>query len=86
MVSNRNKLVALTGLTLLLIAVGLLAFSRPSGTDSPDSGYSGSLMPPNVPLADFHLQTETGRQVSLASLRGKTSIVTFLYTSCRDSR
>ncbi|MEI7560396.1 MAG: SCO family protein [Actinomycetes bacterium] len=84
MVSNRNKLVALAGLALLLIAVGIFALSRPSGTASLDSGYSGSLMPPNVPLADFHLVSENGGPVSLATLKGRTSIVTFLYTSCRD--
>lgn len=75
---------------MLIAAVGILligvAIWAVSGQESsaPDAGYRGSLMPPNVPMADFSLTDESGRPVSLTQLKGTPSMVTFLYTDCKD--
>lgn len=56
-----------------------------SGDDpGPDGGYQGSLMPPNVPLADFSLSDESGKPISLDDFKGSPVLVTFLYTDCKD--
>ena len=41
-------------------------------------------MPPNVPVADFTLTDQAGKPVSLEGVKGGPSIVTFLYTDCKD--
>ena len=83
MISSRTKLVALAAIGLLLSGVAIWAVSRPASS-GPDAGYEGSLMPPNVPLANFSLKDEAGKPISLKDLKGGPSMVTFLYTDCKD--
>jgi protein SCO1/2 len=68
---------------LLLSGVAIWGVSS-GGSSSPSADYEGSLMPPNVPVADFTLTDEAGKPVSLEGLKGGPSIVTFLYTDCKD--
>ena len=49
------------------------------------TAWAGALRPPGIPPAEFRLRDQDGRVVSLADLRGKVSVVTFLYTTCEDS-
>jgi protein SCO1/2 len=48
-------------------------------------GFEGSLMPPGVRAPDFRLRDQDGRPISMAALRGRPVIVTFLYTTCTES-
>jgi protein SCO1/2 len=81
--SSRIKLVLIAALGLLLAAVAIWAVSG-SRSAQLDAGYEGALMPPNVPVADFQLTDQAGRPVSLGDLKGAPSIITFLYTECKD--
>jgi len=81
----RNRLVGIVLIGLLLAGVALaVVFSRGGPEAAPDAGYRGSLMPPRVPVEEFTLKGEDGRESSLTQLKGGPSIITFLFTSCRD--
>ena len=49
------------------------------------AGFAGAVRPPDIPPADFGLRDEDGKVVALAALRGKPVVVTFLYTTCKDT-
>lgn len=76
-------LLVICGVVLAAVAVAISILGG-TGEGRPDAGYRGSLMPPDVPLAEFSLRDEQGRSVSLSSLKGGPSILTFLFTNCRD--
>jgi protein SCO1/2 len=79
-------------LTLMLVAtmvlVGGLAIVLLSGSDDPPasgSGFEGSTPPPGLPLADFTLRDQDGKPASLTQYRGRPVILTFMYSTCRDT-
>ena len=47
--------------------------------------FRGGVMPAGVRAPDFTLPDETGRRFTMADLRGRPAIVTFLYTNCEES-
>jgi protein SCO1/2 len=86
---SRVRLALLTALacgTAALVAA-VLAGGDDGGaraTTSP-TGFSGSLRPPGMPPVRFALRDEAGERVDTRDLRGRVAIVTFLYTTCRDT-
>jgi protein SCO1/2 len=54
--------------------------SAPSST-----GFDGALLPADVPRHGFTLTDQRGRRVSLSALRGRVTILAFLYTSSRTT-
>jgi protein SCO1/2 len=74
----------LTGLFALTAIAGVLLFAAGEKTVSGDA-FAGATRPPSIPPADFRLDDEEGRPVRLADLRGKPVVVTFLYTTCKDT-
>jgi protein SCO1 len=85
MSSPRVRLAAfLAGLFAITAIAAVLLFAV--GEQTADSaGLEGSLRPAGIAPADFGLRDENGRPVSLASMRGKPVVVTFLYTTCKDT-
>jgi protein SCO1/2 len=65
-------------------AVVLAARGRDTEEGSPNT-FEGSLMPEGLRAPDFRLRNQDGDPVSMRSLRGRPVVVTFLYTTCRDS-
>jgi protein SCO1/2 len=76
-------------------AIALLAVLLPAGCGSssanPGSGGStvgaglqGLILKPRKPAPALALRNYTGQRVSLAALRGKAVLVTFVYTHCPD--
>jgi protein SCO1 len=74
----------ITGLLALAAIAGVLLFAvgERAGTSA---AFAGATRPPDMPRADFGLRDEQGRAVRLADMRGKPVVVTFLYTTCRDT-
>jgi protein SCO1/2 len=71
-------LLAVTAIAaVLLFAVGERAV--------PAAGFAGATRPPGIPPAEFGLRDEQGDPVRLADMRGEPVVVTFLYTTCRDT-
>lgn len=72
---------AATFVTIGVAAAALTSDSEPAPSDTP----AGAIRPPGIPPSDFRLRDEDGDVVTLADVRGKVTIVTFLYTTCRDT-
>jgi protein SCO1/2 len=78
---------------LLLVAV-VLAVVLVAGDDGDEgaagaravgpTGFYGAVAPEGITPA-FALRDQDGRTVSLAALRGKTVVATFLYSTCQDT-
>jgi protein SCO1/2 len=78
-------------LTLMLVAtlvlVGGLAavLLTGAGSDARSTGFEGFAPPDGLPTADFRLRDQDGKAVSLADFRGSPVILTFMYSTCRDT-
>ncbi len=47
--------------------------------------FAGSVRPPGIPPAEFRMRDQDGRPASLADVRGRVAVMTFLYTTCEDT-
>jgi protein SCO1 len=72
-----------TAVLALTAALGVALFDRP-GASGTSVAFAGALRP-NIPPKDFHLHDQDGRPVSLRQFRGRVVILTFMYTTCRDT-
>jgi len=74
-----------------MIGVGLAA--RGDGPDAGggaavaagDSRFAGAVRPPAAHAPDFTLRDADGERVSMAALRGRPVVVTFIYSHCEDT-
>jgi len=74
----------LAGLFALTAVAGVLLFA--AGDKVARSGaFAGAVRPPGIPPAEFGLRDEDGKVVTLAAMRGTPVVVTFLYTTCKDT-
>ena len=48
-------------------------------------GFAGALRPVGIPPADFTLRDQDGRPAPLAAYRGRPVILTFMYSTCKDT-
>jgi protein SCO1 len=72
-----------TALLALSAALGVALLHRP-GASSESVAFAGALRP-DIPPRDFRLHDQDGRPVSLRQFRGRVVILTFMYTTCRDT-
>jgi protein SCO1 len=49
------------------------------------SGLHGALRPPGARAVDFRLRDQDGTAATMRAYRGATVVVTFLYSTCRDT-
>jgi protein SCO1 len=85
-----NPRVALALLLLGVFALGaavLAARGREDGErpERGDTRYEGAVLPQGVRAPDFALSDQDGERISMRELRGRTVIVTFLYTTCEQT-
>jgi protein SCO1 len=82
----RVRLALMVAATLALLgALGIILFARSdSGPALGAQGFAGAVRPA-IPPRDFTLRDQDGRRVSLAALRGRVTVLTFLYSTCRDT-
>jgi protein SCO1/2 len=75
-----------TATLALAAAAGMTLFARPGdgARSTASNGFAGSLRPA-IPPQDFRLRDQNGRAVSLADFRGSVVVLTFLFTTCRDT-
>jgi protein SCO1 len=73
------------GLLALAAIAGVLLFAVGERTIPASSSFAGAARPPGIPPADFGVRDEHGRMLRLADLRGRPAVVTFLYTTCKDT-
>jgi protein SCO1/2 len=69
-----------------LTAVGAVLLFATGEKVARSGAFEGAVRPPNIAPVDFGgLRDERGKVVSLAELRGTPVVVTFLYTTCKDT-
>jgi protein SCO1/2 len=73
-----------TGLLAVVAIAGVLLFAVGQRTVSA-AGFAGAVRPPGIKPTDFGVRDENGKPVRLADLRGRPVVVTFLYTTCKDT-
>jgi protein SCO1 len=81
----RLTIVLGTGLLLVALAAAVLLGGDGGGAGPSPSGFHGALRPPGAPAADFRLRDEHGRLATMRAYRGRTTVVTFMYSTCQDT-
>ncbi len=84
---SRLKLALLVGCAGVSILLGAAALTAGSHTRSLQlvEGFAGAQTPASIPPQDFTLHDQDGKLVRLGDYRGKVVVVTFLYSTCRDT-
>jgi protein SCO1/2 len=72
-----------TATLALLAALAVTLFARPAARR--DSVAFAGAVRPDIPPQDFRLRDQDGRTVSLRQFRGRVVVLTFMYTTCRDT-
>jgi protein SCO1 len=79
-------------LTLMLVAtfvlLGALAFvlfANDGNVDAGGPGFEGALRPPGIPPVHFSLKDQDGKVATLDQYRGQPVILTFMYSTCKDT-
>jgi len=83
-VPSRLYLTLIVGAALACAAAALLLLTGGSSSRQEPSGFAGALRP-DIPPQDFRLLDQNGRPATLRDYRGRVVILTFLYTTCRDT-
>lgn len=78
---------ALVVLSLSGAGLALVAALASRAEEEPVRGreFQGAVRPPGVRPVDFALRDQDGRRATLAEYRGRVVVLTFLYTTCRDT-
>ena len=76
---------ALTTLVVCAAAGVFGVWLANAGEDAPATGWQGATRPPGARLPDFALTNQDGGRVTAASLRGRTAVFAFIYSTCRDT-
>lgn len=80
----------LTGL-IACVAAALLAVTLADRGDDGgaaaqgSSGFAGAQRPPGIPPQDFRLADQDGKPAALADYRGQVVVLTFMYSTCKDT-
>ena len=84
---NPRVLIALVLANALVFGAAIVAAQR--AEDSPSRAgqlrFEGATMPRGLRAPDFRLRDQDGQPIRMSDRRGKPVIVTFLYTTCRES-
>lgn len=74
-----SRILAVLAVALLLIAILVFVLLRPR-----EAAFSGTVIQPPIPAAQFELQDQRGDIFNLEESRARVVVLTFLYTSCTD--
>ncbi len=89
----RPLLAALAAVLVIALAVAVAVGGSSGGSSGSGStsaaqgasGFDGAPLGAGVPAQDFTLTDQRGRRVSLEEYRGRVTILTFLYSTCRGA-
>jgi protein SCO1 len=65
--------------------VWIAAAQRADDPVRPASAFAGALRPPDARAPEFRLRDQDGKPVSMAQYRGRTVVMTFIYSTCKDT-
>jgi protein SCO1/2 len=81
----RARLALMLAATFVLLgALGVVLFAHGS-EDAGGSGFEGALRPPGIPPIAFALKDQDGKVATLDQYRGQAVILTFMYSTCKDT-
>ena len=84
-VPPRVRLTLMLVATLVLLgALAVVVFANGSDRASED-GFEGALRPEGIPPIRFSLKDQDGKAATLAQYRGEPVILTFMYSTCKDT-
>jgi protein SCO1/2 len=75
----------LTATFVLLGALAIVVFADGTKDTGGGPGFDGALRPPGIPPVTFSLKDQDGKVATLAQYRGQPVILTFMYSTCRDT-
>jgi protein SCO1/2 len=82
----RARLALMLAATFVLIAaLAIVLFAGGRKDDAGGAGFDGALRPQGVPPIAFSLKDQDGKTATLAQYRGQPVILTFMYSTCRDT-
>jgi protein SCO1/2 len=81
----RARLALMLATTFVLVgALSVVLFA--GGSDhAGGAGFDGALRPPGIPPIEFALEDQDGKVATLDQYRGQPVILTFMYSTCRDT-
>jgi protein SCO1/2 len=62
-----------------------IAAGSGQGTARQAGAFAGSVRPPGARAPTFRLRDQDGRRVSMADYRGRTVVMAFVYSTCKDT-
>jgi protein SCO1/2 len=62
-----------------------IAASSGQGTARPAGAFAGSVRPPGARAPAFRLHDQDGKPVAMADYRGRTVVMAFVYSTCKDT-
>jgi protein SCO1 len=62
-----------------------IAASQGAEETRPTTAFAGALRPPKARAPGFRLRDQDGKPVSMAQYRGRTVVMTFVYSTCEDT-
>jgi protein SCO1 len=82
----RLTLVVAIACALAALAV-VVAFGRggAGGPSGRQTGFDGAARPPGARAVDFRLHDQDGRLATMRAYRGRDVVVTFMYSTCKDT-
>jgi protein SCO1/2 len=83
--SARIRLALFVTAVLALAGAALVILLARPGAGAGDSRVFAGSIRPAIPPQDFRLRDQDGRAVSLRDFRGRVVVLTFMFTTCRDT-
>jgi protein SCO1/2 len=88
-VPARLRLTLVVATVCLLVGLAAVVLLGDDGSGTVDAagptGLHGAVRPPQARAIDFSLRDQDGKLATMREYRGRTAIVTFLYSTCQDS-
>jgi protein SCO1 len=81
----RARLALLLTATLVLVAALAIVLFAGGSERSDGKSFEGALQPAGIPPIDWTLHDQDGKVARLADYRGRPVILTFMYSTCRDT-
>jgi protein SCO1 len=88
-VPARLRLTLVVAVACLVVALAAAVLLGGNGGGTVDAagptGFHGAIRPPGARAVDFGLRDQDGRTATMREYRGRTVVVTFMYSTCRDT-
>jgi protein SCO1/2 len=81
----RARLAMMLAATFVLIAAVSIVLFTGASDHAGGAGFDGALRPPGIPPIDFALKDQDGKVATLGEYRGQPVMLTFMYSTCRET-